>query len=121
MVEILIPALDSSNKGHPFAELAGQPAARAAVEKGMTRALSLAYQEDARRSGSEFARRMDTLAERRRRFKILVKWYGILTVDCRYSPQHAVDELPRALRAELDGTPYAPPPANRLWAPASGG
>lgn len=121
MAEILITAHASSDRGHPFAALADQPALRTRVERGMTRALSLVYQEDARRNGAEFARRVDTSAERRRRFAILTRWYGILTVDCRYSPQHALDELPRALRAELDGTPYTPPPANRLWSPASGG
>jgi len=121
MAEILIPARATTDRGHPFADLAADPALRALVECGMTRALSAASREDARRNGAEFARRIDTLAERRRRFGILAKWYGILTVDCRYSSQHALDELPRALRAELDGTPYTPPPANRLWSPASGG
>lgn len=121
MVELLIPAQDRSDKGHPFAELSAQPALLLHVEAGFVRALTGAYREDVARLGRTFADRLNTDTERRRRFKILAKWYGILTGDCRYSPQHAVDEMPRALRAELDGTPYAPPPANRLWSPASGG
>lgn len=121
MVEIAIPALHRSDKGHPWAPLDGQPQLRRKVEAGFTRALVLAYREDVARLGKEAADRLNTGFERRRRFKILAHWYEILTGDCRFSPQHAVDEIPRALRAELDGTPYAPPPANRLWTPATGG
>jgi hypothetical protein len=121
MVEILIPELHRSDRGHPFATLAGQPALRRRVEMGFTLALKAAYDEDVRRLGRFAADRLNTEFERRRRFKILAGWYQILTHEHRYSPQHAVDEIPRALRAELDGTPYAPPPANRLWTPASGG
>jgi hypothetical protein len=121
MVEILIPALHRSDKGHPFAPLASQPELRRKVEVGLIRALQTAYRQDVAAIGKDYADRINTEGERRRRFAILVHWYEMLTGDCRYSPQHAVDELPRALRAELDGTPYAPPPANRLWTPASGG
>lgn len=121
MPEILIPALHRSDKGHPFAPLASQPELRRKVEVGFVRALQVAYQQDVAAIGKAYADRLNTEAERRRRFAILSKWYEILTGDCRFSPQHAVDELPRALRAELDGTPYAPPPASRLWSPASGG
>lgn len=121
MVDIVIPALDRSDRGHPFAALVGQPEVLRKVEAGFTRALVIAYREDVARLGKDAADRLNTDTERRRRFKILAHWYQILTGDCRFSPQHAVDEIPRALRAQLDGTPYAPPPANRLWTPATGG
>lgn len=121
MVELLIPAMHRSDRGHPFAALASQPSVLRKVEAGFTRALTDAYREDAKRNGQAFADRINTESERRRRFAICAKWYEIFTNECQFSPLRAVDELPRALRAELDGTPYAPPPANRLWAPASGG
>ena len=121
MVEILIPATHRSDKGHPFADLQDDPQMfrRAVVRFGRTLARSFA--EDAARIGAANAERLNTDSERKRRVAILAKWYRILTGDERYSPQHALDEIPRALRAELDGTPYAPPPANRVWAPPQGG
>jgi hypothetical protein len=121
MVQVLIAATDRSDTGHPFAELQDDPLAFRRAARGFMTALAISFNEDAKRVGSDRATRLNTDTERKRRAAILAKWYRILTRDMGYSPPHALDEIPRALRAELDRTPYAPPPATRVWAPPQGG
>jgi hypothetical protein len=122
MVDLLIAGADRSDqKGHPFAELRDQPQLYGKVVGGFEKALKHSFREDRDRMGEEFVRKIQTLFEVRRRFKILSKWYQILVNESRFSPQHAIDEIPRALRAELDGTPYEPPQSTHLWTPAAGG
>ena len=58
-----------------------------------------------------------TRAETTRRAKIVYDWFMVMRQDCHYSSQKALDMLPRALRATLDGEDWEPPPAERSWSP----
>jgi hypothetical protein len=44
----------------------------------------------------------------KRRFDILAKWFKVMRGDLGWSLQRALDTLPRALRAELDGEEFVP-------------
>jgi len=59
-----------------------------------------------------------TEAEVKRRTNICYDWFARLRVDLHYSTERALDTLPRALRATLDGEAWDPPPAERAWSPA---
>jgi hypothetical protein len=54
-------------------------------------------------------------SEIKRRTNILYDWFLTLRKDCGYSTTHALDVLPMALRARLDGLDFTPPPAERTW------
>lgn len=58
-----------------------------------------------------------TRAEATRRAKIVYDWFMVMRQDCHYSTQKALDLLPHALRATLDGNDWEPPPAERGWSP----
>lgn len=49
-----------------------------------------------------------TRNEIKRRTEICAKWTLILRKDLGWSIERCLDELPRALRCDLDGIPYAP-------------
>jgi hypothetical protein len=59
-----------------------------------------------------------TEAEVKRRTNICYDWFARLRVDLHYSTERALDTLPRALRATLDGEAWEPPLAERAWGPA---
>jgi hypothetical protein len=61
-----------------------------------------------------------TEAEVKRRANICYDWFAKLRVDLHYSTQRALDSLPRALRATLDGTVWEPPAPERAWGPPEG-
>lgn len=119
-MDILFPSSIRPSASHPFADLSYNPSLLRRASRAFVDALARSFAEDEKRMGAAFTARINTESERKRRAAILAKWYRILTGDERYSPQHALDEMGRALRAELDGTPYAPPRANRLWSPPQG-
>jgi hypothetical protein len=50
-----------------------------------------------------------TRDETKRRFKIVERWFGIMRGDMHFSNIKTMDLLPRALRAEIDGTDFVPP------------
>lgn len=79
--------------------------------------LKESFLTDERRKGKEYRQRVHTQAEERRRGMILMRWFRTMCGDLGYSTQKALDLLPRALRTELDGGNYEPPPYNRLWTP----
>ncbi len=45
-----------------------------------------------------------------------MRWFKVLRMEKKLSIERCVDELPKALRAELDGLPYQPH-ARSLWMP----
>jgi len=49
-----------------------------------------------------------TRDEFKRRTQIASKWLLVLRNEVGWAVQRALDELPKALRCELDGIPYAP-------------
>lgn len=59
-----------------------------------------------------------TQAEIKRRTGIAYDWFITMRTQFGYSAQRAVDALPIALRAELDGTKWVPPSTERGWSPA---
>jgi len=56
-----------------------------------------------------------TQAETKRRTNIIYDWFILLRKECGYSTTHALDVLPQALRARLDGVDWTPAPAERMW------
>ena len=58
-----------------------------------------------------------TTAETKRRAQLLIKWFTVFRGDMNYSTQRSLDELPRVLRQELDGTGQRYEPSERaMWA-----
>jgi len=57
-----------------------------------------------------------TTAEVKRRFNILADWFKVFRGDMGWSLKRCLDELPRALRAKLDGEIYVPD-KRASWAP----
>lgn len=58
-----------------------------------------------------------TQHETRRRFKILERWFRELRAGHGWSVASILDALPKALRAELNGQVWEPPPVPRVWTP----
>jgi hypothetical protein len=56
-----------------------------------------------------------TAQEVQRRTAILYDCFMLLRAECGYSTTHALDALPVALRARLDGVDWTPAPADRAW------
>lgn len=99
----------------PFLDLG--PQARDLATKRLILILEQSFQTEENRLGKEFRQRISTQAEEKKRAKILFKWLRIMRGDMGYSLQQSLDLLPYALRTELDGGTYTPPPKNRLWTP----
>lgn len=101
----------------PFLSLLNERGNYPLVARKFASTLAASFAEDARRNGAEFVRKIHTQDEEKRRAEILGKWFRRLRGDLGFSLNRTLDELPRALRAELDGGSYTPPEKNRLWAP----
>lgn len=57
------------------------------------------------------------LEEIKRRTEMCAKWMMILRRDYKWATHRVLDELPKALRCELDGIPYTPTREGRAtWA-----
>lgn len=56
-----------------------------------------------------------TAVEVKRRTDICYDWLMIMKVDCHLSLAQAMDALPRALRATLNGDEWEPPNVGRSW------
>lgn len=54
------------------------------------------------------------------RFRICIKWFVTLRRDLGWSVPRILDDLPKALRHELDGTPYSPDEKHVSWAGKGG-
>jgi hypothetical protein len=62
-----------------------------------------------------------TRNEVKRRLQMSAKWLLTLRQDVGWSVQRALDELPKALRSELDGIPYEPSREGRsTWSADNG-
>jgi hypothetical protein len=59
-----------------------------------------------------------TTDEVRRRFKICESKLRMLRSDFGWAYERILDEMPTALRAELDGIPWDPATARMIWSPA---
>lgn len=57
-----------------------------------------------------------TKAEQKRRFEICAEGFQIMKGDLKWSYQRALDELPRYLRAKLDGNDWKPD-TRSTWVP----
>lgn len=113
---IITPGPPMSDKS-PFAALCDNPEQYESVAKKFMVILASSFETDRRRSGVESVGRIKTEAEIKRRAELIGKWFRIMRGDSGFTLQRTLDELPRALRAELDGKDYEPPPKNRLWTP----
>lgn len=100
--------------GTPFADLTGAPDLLARVRAAFTRALARSFAQDAATYGDDFARRMNTDTERKRRAQLLATLYRRMRGDWGWSVQRTIDTLATALRVELDGGTYERP-RGRLW------
>jgi len=101
----------------PFLRLIRHPQEHRRVVAAFMQTLAGSFELDKQRNGAEFAKRIHTQSEERRRSEIIARWFRRLRGDLGFSLSRALDELPRALRAELDGGSYTPPEGNTLWAP----
>lgn len=102
------------NSDSAFAELVKRPEDLKFLFKSLAAVIGNSFKQDGDR-GSIISL---TDTEFRRRFKICEKWFRIMRGDCGYSVERTVDFLPRALRADLDGTEFEPPKADLAgWAP----
>lgn len=54
----------------------------------------------------------------RERAEMCWKWFRIMRFDCGYTADRAADFLPLALRKQLDGQAWEPPPKDRAWSPS---
>ena len=111
----VITPYSSDESKTPFADLT--PMQKQGVQRRMESILADSFQTDENRKGPRFRQRIQTQAEVKRRGMIMVRWFRRMRGDEGYSVQKALDLLPGAIRTELDGGVYNPPPKNRLWTP----
>lgn len=115
MSTIIVPSHHRADT-KPFAELADEPAKRARAVMQFAGILERSFNQDAVMHGIDFVKRHNTDTERKRRADIMGRWYRDLR-NLGYGHIQTMDEIPKALRAELDGGNYEPPERKRLWAP----
>jgi len=116
MGSLIVPGTFAQNPT-PFLELVSHRHDYDRVMQTFIKVLRESFQEDARRHGRGFVERIHTQHEEKRRAGIIGKWFRELRGGLGFSLARTLDELPKALRAELDGGSYTPPEASRLWAP----
>lgn len=58
-----------------------------------------------------------TRAEVKHRANICYSWFKVMRGDLGFSTERVLDLLSAALRSELDGCKWTPPPVNRAWSP----
>lgn len=119
MTDIIVPEGFKSGRT-PFADLCLNQKQMAQIVQGFTRILGDSFREDARRQQKRLDQISITEAEKKRRSEIMAAWFRQLRGDLHMSIQQCLDELPRALRAELDGGSYTPPVERKLWVPDTG-
>lgn len=96
--------------GTALTDLLNNPISLGAVTNGIEAAITKSFRTHPMRHKTE--------AEVRRRFDICVRWFRTFRTDSRFkfSIDRCVNELPKALRAELDGVTYTPH-TRALWTP----
>ena len=97
----------------------------ARVEAYFGAVVRMSFLQDARRRQSSLISMPSgtvriTRDEINRRIKMCIDWFFVLRGDMHYSIMKAMDILPLALRNELDGVEWEPPPASAGWAPQTG-
>ena len=108
------------NKSSPFAEFLNNPQDALKVSNRFHNIIMRSFATDAARKAQANGSRAEiraTEAEVTRRFNFLVGWFRTLRGDMGMSLQRTLDELPQALRAELDEGTYVPSPRT-MWASA---
>lgn len=115
MSMIIIPQQHRADAS-PLAELDYDPVKKDQTVVQIMQCVAQSFRDDAVRDGVDRARSYRTTRERDRRVKILLRWYSWLRRNG-YGHIQTMDEIPKALRAELDDGNYTPPERNRLWAP----
>jgi len=113
---VIAPSSPMSNPT-PFAELLNKPEDMGRISRAFMASLEISFRVDQQRNGRAFRERIQTEPEIKRRSNILGKWFRTFRGDLGLSLVQTIDELPKALRAELDGTEYTPPEKSRLWSP----
>lgn len=105
-------------KPTPFAEFLNSPAEATEVSNAIHDMIMKSFGTDAARKALSTGRGevRATQAEVRRRFNIIADWFKVLRGDMGWSMKRTIDELPKALRAQLDGGTYVPN-TRALWAP----
>jgi len=94
----------------------GDPERVRQIVTRITRVVAETFEEDRRRSAIVLLRGVSpTDAEVKRRTDLAYDWFIRLRTEAGYSSTKALDLLPRAVRAELDGESWEPPPAERGW------
>jgi len=114
MSMIIVPGQHRSD-GNPFANLLNDEQQLHRAMSDFAKILARSFRDDAILHGVDFAKRHNTEKERKRRADIMGRWYREMR-DAGYGYIQTMDEIPKALRAELDGDNYMPPQKNRLWA-----
>jgi hypothetical protein len=93
------------------------------VELAVTRIVAQSFHEDAKKAAGLQGRVVGevraTEREVRRRANIAWDWFIAMRAECGFSSIRAVDLLPAALRSELEGVPWIPPPPERAWRPTT--
>lgn len=111
---ILVPGREQS-ASTPFLDLVRDEAELHGVFNAIFGIVAQSFRNDAARNGAEHAQRVQTEAEMKRRADICGRWFRVMRGDLHWSKPRILDELPRALQAELDGGTYTPPERS-LWA-----
>lgn len=106
-------------KNTPFSDLVDKPGQIGLVTQKFEKMIFDSFAVDAARKAMETGSKglsSVTMAETKRRFDILADWFKTLRGDMGWSVSRTLDELPRALRAQLDGEVYVPS-VRSVWAP----
>lgn len=119
-MEVLIRPSHTLGDRHPFADLVDYPQQQQMVAARFISVIQRSFAEDVQhlsvdRQQVEMAR-LQTATEERRRAQMAFEIFR----DMRhhgYAQERALDTLPAALRARLDGRPYTMADPNRLWTP----
>jgi hypothetical protein len=108
MTAVIVPRLATDTR--PFLELVKDPKLAQRAHDLFVAVLSDSFDEEERRYGKAFRERIQTDTEERRRANIMGQWFRVLRKEFHMAMARIEIELPRALRAEIDGTFYAPDP-----------
>ena len=84
------------------------------VTRGIIDSIEDSFESD------QVLRPVRTRNEIERRFRICIKWFVTLRRDLKWSVPRILDDLPKALRHELDGTPYSPDEKHVSWTGGGG-
>lgn len=90
-----------------LAELATDHEMRLKVTSRVQQVIAASFADGARQTGNEI----------KRRFGIVEDTIKMLRGDLGWAYERILDELPKALRAKLDGLPWDPSQSRTVWSP----